>query len=109
MTPNGTYLFFEAHAAAALLDAIFVESLALLRERHEFIRLRVTRRVDAAHGDDYSQRLKNARASPTPREDCAAKYPQPQGHILLFSEITLFSCPGYRRATLPLCPKSISG
>ena len=37
-------LLLEAHAAAALLDAIFVESLALLRERHEFVRLRGTRR-----------------------------------------------------------------
>ena len=44
MTPNGTYLFFEAHAAAALLDGVLVESFALLRERHEFVRLRVTRR-----------------------------------------------------------------
>ena len=41
----------------------------------------------------------------TPREDCAAKYPQPQGHILLFSEITLFSCPGYRRANPPVVSK----
>ena len=40
MTPNGTYLFFEAHAAAALLDGVLVESFALLRERHEFVRLR---------------------------------------------------------------------
>jgi len=37
-------LLLEAHAAAALLDAIFVESFAFLRERHEFVRLRVTRR-----------------------------------------------------------------
>ena len=37
-------LLLEAHAAAALLDRVFVERLALLRERHELVRLRVTRR-----------------------------------------------------------------
>ena len=37
-------LLLEAHAAAALLDGVLVESFALLRERHEFVRLRGTRR-----------------------------------------------------------------
>ena len=37
-------LFLEADAAAAFFDAIFVERLALLRERHELVRLRGTRR-----------------------------------------------------------------
>jgi len=35
-------LLLEAHAAAALFYRVFVESFAFLRERHEFIRLRVT-------------------------------------------------------------------
>ena len=33
-----TDLLLEAHAAAALFDAIFVERLALLREGHELVR-----------------------------------------------------------------------
>ena len=38
------YLFLEAHAAAALLDRVFVEGLGLLSERHKLVRLRGTRR-----------------------------------------------------------------
>ena len=37
-------LLLEAHAAASFFDAIFIEGLGLLRERHELVRLRVTRR-----------------------------------------------------------------
>ena len=37
-------LLLEAHAAAALLDGVLVESFAFFRERHEFVRLRGTRR-----------------------------------------------------------------
>ena len=39
-----TNLLFEAHAAAAFFDAIFIERLGLFREGHELVRLRVTRR-----------------------------------------------------------------
>ena len=102
-------LLLEAHAAAALLDRVFVESFALLRERHEFIRLRVTRRVDAARGDDESGRLGITRASPDAARGLCCQISPAAGAYLLVSEITIFSCPGYRRATLPLCPKSISG
>ena len=63
-TPNGTYLLLEAHAVATLLDGVFVKTFALLRERHEFVRLRVSRRVDAARGDDESGRPGITRASP---------------------------------------------
>ena len=39
-----TDLLLEAHAAASFFDAIFIEGLAFLREGHELVRLRVTRR-----------------------------------------------------------------
>ena len=40
----------------------------------------------------------------TPREDCAAKYPQPQGHIYQ-GFMPIFSCPGYSRETLAVVSK----
>ena len=44
----------------------------------------------------------------TPREDCAAKYPQPQGHFYLSPWPWVYayiSCPGYRRETLAVVSK----
>jgi hypothetical protein len=48
----------------------------------------------------------------TPREDCAAKYPQPQGHFYLSPGpgfMLYFPALDTVVKPLPLCPKSISG
>ncbi len=113
-TPNGTYLLLEAHAAAALLDGVFVKTFALLRERHELVRLRRCASRDAStqlaattSQDDWGSHALRR----TPREDCAAKYPQPQGHFYLREPLPgpgfmpIFSCPGYRRETLAVVSK----
>ena len=112
-TPNGTYLLLEAHAVATLLDGVFVKTFALLRERHELVRLRVTRRVDAARGDDESGRLGITRASPdaarglccqiSPAAGAFLSQPWPLGLCLYFPALDTVVKP------LPLCPKSISG
>ena len=72
---DGTYLLLEAHAVATLLDGVFVKTFALLRERHELVRLRVTRRVDAARGDDEQSDKNHARFADAAGGLCCQKSP----------------------------------
>ena len=106
-TPDGTYLLLEAHAAAALLDGVFVEGLALLRERHKFVRLRVSRRVDAARSDDEfeQQLLKSMCFARRRARTVLPKIPSRRGIFIRGVNMPIFSCPGYRRETLAVVSK----
>jgi len=55
------YLLLEAHAAAALLDGVLVESFALLREGHELVRLRVNAPIHASSRRRLFTMSENAR------------------------------------------------
>ena len=105
-TPNGTYLLLEAHAVATLLDGVFVKTFALLRERHELVRLRVTRRVTRRR----SSRRRRVRTTGdhtrfAGRRARTVLPNMPSRRGILSQGYAYISCPGYRRQTLAVVSK----